>query len=69
MFKNFDSFCIHQGALRKETTVDGEVLAQLVLPLAFVNLASDCLSTPIFPWKMPQSAAQCNDSVPQEENC
>ena len=69
MFKNFGSFCKRQGTLHKETTVDGEVLAQLVLPLAFISLASDCLSNPIFPWKLPQSAAQCNDSVPQEENC
>ena len=39
MFKNFDSFCIRQGALQKETTVDGEVQTQLVLPSAFVSSA------------------------------
>ena len=39
MFKNFDSFCICRGALHKETTVDGKVRTQLVLPSAFVNRA------------------------------
>ena len=36
MFNNFDSFCTRQGALHMETTVDGEVQTQLVLPSAFV---------------------------------
>ena len=39
VFKNLDSFCIRRGPLHKETTVDGEVRTQLVLPSAFVSRA------------------------------